>query len=85
MSKKGDSNYVSVMGWMWMQLVTAIPIVGQIMILVWAFSGENDSRKNYYRAILAWLLVVAALILMLVVFDRWPAIHKQIQGWAQKI
>ena len=65
MSDKNDSNYVSVGSWMLMMLVTAIPCIGVIMIVVWAFTGENESRKNYYRAILAWfgiLLVLSAVL-----------------------
>ena len=49
-----DNNYISVGSWMFMMFVTAIPVIGLIMLLVWAFVGDNESRKNYYRAILAW-------------------------------
>jgi hypothetical protein len=28
--------------------------IGLIMIFVWALTGDNESRKNYYRALLAW-------------------------------
>ena len=81
MSNKDDNNYVSVGSWMWMMFVTAIPIIGQIMILVWAFTGDNESRKNYYRAILAWLLVFVAFIVVVALLGNWPAIQKQIQSW----
>ena len=69
---------------MWMMFVTAIPIVGQIMILVWAFTGDNESRKNYYRAILAWILVFVAFIVVVALLGNWPAILKQIQSWTHK-
>ena len=55
MSNKDDSNYVSVGSWMWMMFVTVIPIIGFIMMIVWCFTGENESRKNYFRAIWAWI------------------------------
>jgi heme/copper-type cytochrome/quinol oxidase subunit 2 len=88
MSNKDDSNYVSVGSWMWMMFVTAIPVIGWIMILVWAFTGQNESRKNYYRAILAWMLVFVALILGLILvgglLGNWPAIQKHIQDWTHK-
>ena len=67
-----------------MMLVTAIPIVGQIMVLVWAFAGENESRKNYYRAILAWILVAIGLVMLLAALGSAPAIMKQIQAWVHK-
>jgi len=60
-----DKNYVSVGSWMGMMFVTAIPIVNLIMILVWAVVGENESRKNYFRAIIAWILIGVALCVVL--------------------
>jgi heme/copper-type cytochrome/quinol oxidase subunit 2 len=86
MSNNEDSNYVSVGSWMWMMFVTAIPILGLIMILVWAFTGENESRKNYYRAMLSWILVLVALVVVLVVvvgmLGGGPALQKYIQEHA---
>ena len=78
-----DRNYISVGSWMGMMFVTAIPIVGQIMVLVWAFAGENESRKNYFRAILAWILLLVALCVAAFFVVGWlgggPALQKFIQ------
>jgi cytochrome bd-type quinol oxidase subunit 2 len=88
MSSNEDSNYVSVGSWMWMMFVTAIPVIGVIMVFVWALTGENQSRKNYYRAILAWILVFFLLIIGLIVFGGllvdWPAIQKHIHDLTHK-
>ena len=84
MNNEGDKNYISVGSWMWMMFVVAIPIVGQIMILVWAFSGENEARKNYFRAILVWILVLIGLVVVLSVLGNGPNILKQIQSWTHK-
>ena len=88
MSNNDNRNYVSVKSWMLMIFVTAIPIIGLIMVFVWAFTGENESRKNYYRAILAWVLVLVLLIVGLAVFGgllgNWPAIQKQIHDATHK-
>jgi len=62
MNYKNDSNYVSVGSWMGMMFVTAIPVIGLIMTLVWAFTGENETRKNYFRAILMWFVVGIVLV-----------------------
>ena len=75
-----DRNYVSVGSWMLLLFVTAIPVVGQIMILVLAFVGENESRKNYYRAILAWMLVLIAAFVFLFLVGSWPDILKRIKS-----
>jgi hypothetical protein len=88
MKNEQDSNYISVGAWMGMMLVTAIPVIGWIMILVWAFAGSNESRKNYFRAILAWILIFTLLMVGLSfvggVAGNWPAIHKHIQSWLHK-
>jgi hypothetical protein len=62
-----ERNYISVKAWMLMICVTAIPVIGQLMVLVWAFTGENESRKNYFRAILAWMVIVVTAVVALVV------------------
>ena len=86
--KQEDKNYVSVGSWMGMMFVTAIPVIGLLMIFVWAFSGENESRKNYYRAILSWIFILVVLCVALVLVVTWqggaPALQKYIQdhNWA---
>lgn len=67
-----------------MMLITAIPVIGWIMIFVWAFTGENESRKNYYRAILAWMLVFIAAAVALVLLGSWPAIQDLLHTQSHK-
>jgi heme/copper-type cytochrome/quinol oxidase subunit 2 len=87
MSNNEDSNYVSVGSWMWMMFVTVIPVLGLIMVFVWAFTGENESRKNYYRAILSWLLVLVVLFVVLFVMivsvGGGPALQRYLQDHRQ--
>lgn len=82
MNRNRDDNYVSVGSWMWMMFVTAIPIIGLIMILVWAFTGENETRKNYFRAILMWfvlsIVLVVGVIAVMALVGQWPNLQKQI-------
>lgn len=84
MNDDRDNNYVSVGSWMWMMFVTAIPIVGFIMMIVWCFTGENESRKNYFRAIWAWIFVFIALMVVLVLVGQAPALLKQFQSWTSQ-
>lgn len=79
-----DRNYVSVGMWMLIILITAIPIVGVVVILLGAFIGENESRKNYFRAILAWVGVVISLIFILALLGNGPDIMKHIHSWTHK-
>ena len=61
MNDSSERNYMSVGHWMWLMFLTAIPCVGIIIILVLACVGENETRKNYFRALIAWFLILVAL------------------------
>lgn len=67
-----------------MMFVTALPCIGVIMIFVWAFTGDNESRKNYFRAMLAWFAVGVGLILMLALIGQLPALKQQLQDLLPK-
>jgi cytochrome bd-type quinol oxidase subunit 2 len=62
----------STAGAFWYLLLAAIPVVGFIALLIFAFGGKNQNRKAMSRAILLWILIgliitiavsVAALLL----------------------
>jgi hypothetical protein len=67
MAKGSDKNHVSIWFWIGSMIVMAIPLVNLVMVLVWAFMGENESRKNYFKAciivFLFWTAVAAVLLL----------------------
>ncbi len=84
MAKGNDKNHVSVWFWMFAMFVTALPCVGIIMIIVWAFWGENESRKNYFRALIAWFLIFTAIWAAIMAFGLWPEIQRQIQTWTRQ-
>ena len=69
---------------MLMMLITAIPIVGVIMIFVWAFVGDNESRKNYFRAILMWFVVLFSMVMLLILFGSWPVLMQKMQSLFHK-
>ena len=56
---------VSTAYYFWMMLLFAVPVIGLIVCLVTAFSGEDASRKNFSRAVLIWILV--AIVLSIIV------------------
>ena len=79
-----DRNYVSVGTWMLIMFITAIPIIGVIVILLGAFTGENESRKNYFRAILAWVGVGIALAVIIILLGNGGEIMKHIHALTHK-
>lgn len=83
-----DKNYVPLWFWMVAMLVMALPCVGLIMIVVWAFVGENESRKNYFRAVLLWYLIVFVIIsvtwAVTYMLGYWPELQKHVQDWLHR-
>ena len=85
MAKIGrDKNYVSFWFWIFAFLVLTLPCIGFIMVFVWAFVGENESRKNYFRAMIAWGLFVMVLWFVLMAFGFWPEIERHFQLWLHR-
>ena len=81
MANGKNKNHVSFWFWMLALFVTALPCIGFVMVVVWAFIGENESRKNYFRALIAWFLILAAMWMAAMALGFWPEIQKQIQTW----
>ena len=55
--------------WLWSSIVAAIPIVGFIVLLVWAFGGGTKlSKRNWARANLILYAIVVVLYVMIFVF-----------------
>ena len=68
-----DESPLSVGDWFITILVLAIPIVGLIMYLVWAFgSSGNVNRKNYCMAMLIWCVIGLAFALVFGVVGALP-------------
>ncbi len=84
MKNDSDNKTVSVGGWMGMMAVAAIPVIGWIMVLVWSFTGDNQTLKNYFRARLCWIIMFA-LPLIYCAIQAAPYIEapikKMIQDW----
>ncbi|MBP1658360.1 MAG: hypothetical protein H6Q31_2961 [Bacteroidetes bacterium] len=62
---QSSAEPMSVKDWIITLLITYIPLVGLIMLLVWAFdSSTHPNKKNFAKASLIWMLIwiVVALI-----------------------
>ena len=54
--------------WVLNLFLVAIPIVGLVLLFVWAFgSNTAPSKKNWARANLIWVLIAIILCIVLVV------------------
>jgi len=66
-------NEVSIGEWMVTILITALPLIGLIMLFVWAFGdAANPSKKNWAIATLIWYAIF--IVLMIIFFVIFGAI-----------
>lgn len=65
-----DTTPMSMKDWFITLLISYIPLVGLIMLLIWAFdSNTNVNKKNWAKASLIWMLVgIGIAIIILVIF-----------------
>lgn len=61
---------ISVGDWFITMLITAVPIVGIVMLFVWAFgNGTNVTKANWAKAMLLWMLIGGVItVLFMVLF-----------------
>jgi cytochrome bd-type quinol oxidase subunit 1 len=63
--KPDTSPTVSILDWVLTIIVMAIPCVNVIMLFVYAFTGDKESKKNFFKA---RLILIAASIIASVIF-----------------
>lgn len=61
-----QAQVVSVKDWIITILIAAIPLVGFVMMFVWAFgSNENPNKANWAKAALIWTAIAMVLAFFL--------------------
>jgi hypothetical protein len=56
---------MSTKDWMITMLIMSIPLVGFIMLFVWAFgSSENPNKSNFSKAALIWTAIWCVLVFL---------------------
>lgn len=62
-----DNRVITTGEWFVTMLITAIPLVGIIMLFVWAFgSSANPNKTNWAKAALIWTAI--AIFLYIIIF-----------------
>jgi hypothetical protein len=66
METQTQAQVLTVKDWIITILITAIPLVGFIMLFVWAFgSNENPNKSNWAKASLIWVAIGMVLMFFL--------------------
>tara|TARA_B110000114_G_C14896538_1_gene318918 strand:- start:256 stop:474 length:219 start_codon:yes stop_codon:yes gene_type:complete len=65
-----ENEQMSVGDWVITMIIASIPLIGIIMLFVWAFGSDtNLSKKNWAKAILIFFgIIIVIYILILVLF-----------------
>ena len=59
------SQIMTVGDWIITLLITAIPIVGLVMLFVWAFGdNQNQNKANWAKANLIWMLIMFVFVII---------------------
>ena len=64
------TSVLSVKDWVITLIITAIPLVGFIMLFVWGFgSGTNENKANFAKgALIVYAIMIGIYILFMLVF-----------------
>jgi hypothetical protein len=84
MAKGKNKDYVSFWFWMLALFVASVPCIGWIMIIIWALVGNNESRKNYFRALIVWTFIVFTIDAIIAASGFWVVMQKQVEMWSQR-
>jgi len=55
-------------------LIAWLPLINLICVLILAFTGTNETKKNFYKAILWWVLLLILIHVSIILFLGWPQI-----------
>lgn len=61
---------MSLKEWVIAIIVSSIPLIGLVMLFVWAFSGSgiNENKRNWAKALLVIQLICIVLVVLLYIF-----------------
>ena len=64
-----QNRTLSVKDWVINMIVVSLPVIGLIMLLVWAFSDDtNIHKKNWAKGMLIFYLISVAIAFILIFF-----------------
>lgn len=66
MENENNAEIVKTGEWVLTYLITAIPIVGIVMLFVWALgSNTNPNKANWAKATLIWAAIIIGLYILI--------------------
>lgn len=79
-NQQQQAPVMSTKDWVITLLIRLIPLVGLIMLFVWAFgSGENPNKSNWAKAMLI-VMVIGFIFFVIIIALFWGAIAAMIMS-----
>ena len=75
-----DNKPISLWGYFGYQILFALPVVGWILVIVFAFASPNVNVRNFARSYFCILIVIVALLLFALVTGGGLAVAEIITG-----
>jgi len=79
--KKEQNTTVSIGYWMFALLISWLPLINLICVPCLAFIGRNETKKNFFKAMIAWILLLIAVHLCLILAFGWHQIADFIKDY----
>lgn len=65
-NQQAPAQVMSTGDWIITLLISSLPLIGFIMLFVWAFgSGENPNKANWAKAMLIWTVILVGLFCLI--------------------
>ncbi len=70
MENQGNKAVLSIQEWAITLIITALPIIGFIMLFVWGFSsGTNENKANFAKAgLIVYAIMIGLYLLFALIF-----------------
>ena len=75
-----DNKPISMWGYFGYQILFALPVVGWILVIIFAFASPNVNVRNFARSYFCILIVIVALLLFALVTGGGLAVAEIIAG-----
>ena len=75
-----DNKPISMWGYFGYQILFALPVVGWILVLFFAFNSSNVNVRNFARSYFCILIIIVALLLFALVTGGGLAVAEIISG-----
>lgn len=80
--KPNKTEPVSVRYWFFALLLITIPLVNLVAVPLLALAGRDQSKKNFYRAIILWCVLIVGIHIVAILIVGGPELIEALRDFA---